>query len=139
MAENQVLSIDPGREKCGLAIVHKEQGVIYKTIVATTELAATTACLAANYRITTMIIGNSTTSKAAQEELKALKINGQKITLIPVDEYRSTDDARRRYWQDHPPKGLKRLIPTSLQVPPVPVDDYAAVILAERYFADTDT
>ena len=135
MTAEIVLAVDPGREKCGLAVVHKEQGVICKTIIATTDLAATTASLAVNYKLATVIIGNSTTSRTAQAELAAISVNGQNITLIPISEYRSTDEARKRYWRDNPPQGLKRLIPTGMQTPPVPVDDYAAVILAERYFA----
>lgn len=131
-----VVAIDPGREKCGLAVVHKEQGIIYKTIIATPGLAAAAANLAATYKLTTVVIGSSTTSATAQAELNAIRVNDHKLTLIPVNEYRSTDEARKRYWRDNPPQGLKRLIPTSLQVPPVPVDDYAAVILAERYFSN---
>lgn len=135
MLTDMVLSVDPGREKCGIAIVHKQEGIIYKVIVATAELAATVESLATTYNLTTIIIGNSTTSRTAQNDLRAISVKGQKITLVPVNEYRSTDQARKRYWLDNPPKGLRRLIPTTLQVPPVPVDDYAAVILAERYFA----
>lgn len=131
-----VVAIDPGREKCGLAVVHKEQGIIYKTIIATPGLAVAAANLAVTYKLTTVIIGNSTTSVTARAELDAIRVNGHKLTLIPINEYRSTDEARKRYWRDNPPRGLKRLIPTTLQVPPVPVDDYAAVILAERYFAN---
>ncbi|WP_434133660.1 pre-16S rRNA-processing nuclease YqgF [Sporomusa sphaeroides] len=136
MAEDMVVAIDPGREKCGLAVVHKEQGIICKTIIATSGLAVATANLAATYKLTTVVIGSSTTSVTARVELDAIRVNGHKLTLIPVNEYRSTDEARKRYWMDNPPRGLKRLIPTTLQVPPVPVDDYAAVILAERYFAN---
>ncbi|HKM17981.1 MAG TPA: pre-16S rRNA-processing nuclease YqgF, partial [Limnochordia bacterium] len=33
----------------------------------------------------------------------------------------------------HPPRGWRRLLPVSLQTPPVPIDDYVAVILAQRY------
>ena len=33
------------------------------------------------------------------------------------------------------PRGLRRLLPTSMQVPPVPVDDFVAVILGTRYLA----
>ena len=131
-----VVAIDPGREKCGLAVVHKEQGIIYKTIIATPGLAAAAADLAVVYKLTTVVIGNSTTSVTARAELDAIRVNGRRLTLIPINEYRSTDEARKRYWQDNPPRGLKRLIPTTLQVPPVPVDDYAAVILAERYFTN---
>jgi RNase H-fold protein (predicted Holliday junction resolvase) len=136
VAEDMVVAIDPGREKCGLAVVHKEQGIICKTIIATPGLAVAAANLAATYKLTTVIIGSSTTSATARAELDAIHVNGHKLTLIPVNEYRSTDEARKRYWRDNPPQGLKRLIPTTLQVPPVPVDDYAAVILAERYFAN---
>lgn len=134
MPKDMVLSVDPGREKCGVAIVHKQEGIIYKSIIATAELATTVEALATAYNLTTVIIGNSTTSRTAQLGLKKITVKGQKITLVPINEYRSTDQARKRYWLDNPPKGLMRLIPTSLQVPPVPVDDYAAVILAERYF-----
>ncbi len=131
-----VVAIDPGREKCGLAVVHKEQGIICKTIIATPRLAAAAANLVATYKLTTVVIGSSTTSVTARAELDAIRVNGHKLTLIPINEYRSTDEARKRYWRDNPPRGLKRLLPTTLQVPPVPVDDYAAVILAERYFAN---
>ena len=136
MQQEVVLAIDPGREKCGIAVVHREQGILYKAVVLTGELAATAAALAEKYRLTTSIVGNSTSSRAARKEIGALTVQGEKLTIIPVDEYRSTDQARKRYWADHPPQGFKRLLPTGMQVPPVPVDDYAAVVLAERYFAE---
>jgi len=45
--------------------------------------------------------------------------------------------ARERYWEDNPPRGLARLIPLGLRVPPRPVDDYAALIIAERLLEQT--
>lgn len=136
MQQEVVLAVDPGREKCGIAVVHRTQGILYKAVVLTGELAAAAAALAAQYRLATAIVGNSTSSRAARQELGALTVQGEKLTIIPVDEYRSTDQARKRYWADHPPQGFRRLLPTGMQVPPVPVDDYAAVVLAERYFAE---
>ena len=53
-----------------------------------------------------------------------------------VDEYRTTDEARKLYWKIHPPRGLWRLVPTTMRVPPVPVDDLVAVILARRYLGN---
>jgi RNase H-fold protein (predicted Holliday junction resolvase) len=129
-----VLAIDPGREKCGIAVVHKEQGLIYKTIITTAELFTTVNKLAAVHKLTTVIIGDGTTTHTAQTALATITVNGQGLKVIPVNEYRSTDEARKLYWVNNPPRGLKRLIPTSMQVPPVPVDDFVAVILAERYF-----
>ncbi|CQR70568.1 hypothetical protein SOV_40940 [Sporomusa ovata DSM 2662] len=134
MAQNIVIAIDPGREKCGIAVVHKEQGVIYKTIAATVDLSGVVTTLATTHNVFTAVIGDRTTSHAAQATLTGIKVNGQKITIIPVNEHHSTDEARKRYWVEHPPKGFKRLLPTTMQVPPGPVDDYVAVILAERYF-----
>ena len=134
MSDELVLAIDPGREKCGLAVVHKEQGLLYKTIIATGELPQTVASLAADHSLTTIVIGDGTTTQTAQTVLAAVSVNGQSLTVIPVNEYRSTDEARVRYWHSHPPRGLKRLLPTGMLVPPVPVDDFVAVILAERYF-----
>lgn len=135
MAQDTVVAIDPGREKCGVAVVHKKQGVIYKTIIKTDELVKSVTNLATTYELTTAVIGDRTTSHTAQTALAGIEVAGQKVSIIPVNEHRSTDEARKRYWLDHPPTGLKRLLPTTMQVPPGPVDDYVAVILAERYFA----
>ncbi|QDR82053.1 pre-16S rRNA-processing nuclease YqgF [Sporomusa termitida] len=135
MPADRVLAIDPGREKCGLAVVHREQGLIDKTIIATVDLPDRVATLAAAHNLTTVIIGDGTTTQTAQAVLAAITVKGQRLTIVPVNEYRSTDEARVRYWRCHPPRGLKRLLPTGMLVPPVPVDDFVAVILAERYFS----
>lgn len=47
----------------------------------------------------------------------------------------STLEARDRYWTMYPNRGLQRLIPLGLRVPPRPVDDIVAILLIERYFA----
>ena len=135
MAQDMVIAIDPGREKCGIAVVHKVQGVIYKTIIATADLVRVVTTLATTHKVFTAVIGDRTTSHAAQAALTGIRVSEQRVTVIPVNEHCSTDEARKRYWIEHPPKGFKRLLPTTMQVPPGPVDDYVAVILAERYFA----
>jgi hypothetical protein len=50
-----------------------------------------------------------------------------------VDEHLSSVEARSRYLDDHKPRGIARLIPKGMRTPPEPIDDYAAVVLAERY------
>ena len=52
-----------------------------------------------------------------------------------IGEAHSTEEARRLYWKIHPPQGLRRLLPLGLQVPPVPLDGYAAVVQVRRYLA----
>lgn len=136
--EEMVIAVDPGREKCGIAIVHSTQGARYQKVIETLALTEKIANLAIAYSVYTVVLGNKTSSRAALEALNTIIINGHKLNIVTVDEHLSTDEARKRYWQANPPKGLKRLIPVTLQVPPVPVDDYVAVILAERYFKKSE-
>ena len=75
-------------------------------------------------------MGNGTTSRAAEATIRE---NLPDIPVEIVDEYRTTDDARRAYWKANPPTGWRRFFPTSMQVPPEPVDDFVAVLLAQRY------
>ncbi|MFA6850454.1 MAG: pre-16S rRNA-processing nuclease YqgF [Selenomonadaceae bacterium] len=125
-----ILAIDPGRDKCGFAALQDDGGVLKQKVICTAELAAVVQAAVCKYHPTALIIGNGTTSKAAQ---KIIKQTVPDLRLIVVDEYRTTDDAKKRYWLVHPPKGWRRLLPVTMQVPPVPVDDFVAVMLAERY------
>ena len=56
--------------------------------------------------------------------------------IVLINEYRTTDEARKLYFQENPPKGWKKLIPLGMQVPPVPVDDYAAIVIGRKYLKD---
>jgi hypothetical protein len=60
---------------------------------------------------------------------------GCPLEPVLVDEHRSSEQGRRRYFRDNPPRGWRRLLPVGLQTPPRAYDDYVAVILAERYLA----
>lgn len=132
--EEIVIAVDPGREKCGVALVRKDKRVLHQAVIETSNMAGKVAQLASVHNVSTIVIGNRTSSREARQALAQISVAGRPLRVIPVDEHRTTDAARRRYWRENPPRGLKRLIPTTMQVPPVPVDDYAAVILAERYF-----
>ena len=50
------------------------------------------------------------------------------IPVVIVDETNTTLDARRRYYDENPPKGLLRLLPRGLLVPSAPLDGYAALL-----------
>lgn len=55
------------------------------------------------------------------------------LKVVAVEERNSTLEARALYWQEKPPRGWRRVLPLSLQEPPEPVDDFAAVVLARRF------
>ena len=132
--EQIIIAVDPGKEKCGIAVVHKEQGVLLQQVIPTRDLNPIVEQLLVKYQSSQVVIGDRTSSQEAKEKLEQLSIAGERLQVIFIDEHRSTDQARERYWQENPPRGMKRFIPTTMQVPPRPVDDYVAVILAERYF-----
>lgn len=135
MVEELVIAIDPGRDKCGVAVVHRTRGVLGREVTKTSEAVQRAAQLLDSYDLSIIVLGNSTSSRHLKRQLEGIQTApGKQIEIALVNEYRSTDEARIRYWSENPPRGIKRLIPLSMQVPPVPVDDYAAVILAERYF-----
>ncbi len=125
-----VAAIDPGREKCGVAVVAENGDVLEQSVVATERLADEMAARVRRFSPERILLGNGTTSRAAETAIREAL---PEIPVEIVDEYRTTDDARRAYWKAHPPTGWRRFLPTGMQVPPVPVDDFVAVLLAQRY------
>ena len=125
-----VAAIDPGREKCGVAIVAENGEVLEQSVVATVWLADEMAERVRRFSPERILLGNGTTSRAAEATIRE---NLPDIHVEIVDEYRTTDDARCAYWKANPPTGWRRFFPTSMQVPPEPVDDFVAVLLAQRY------
>lgn len=126
------LAVDPGREKCGVAVVSKNAGVLWQAVLPTESTVSKVAELSKDYHSDVILVGNGTSSQTMQRQLQE-EFADTSIIVQTVNEYRTTDLAKIRYWQDNPPRGWRCLLPTSMQVPPVPVDDYVAIILAERY------
>ncbi|MBE9129419.1 MULTISPECIES: Holliday junction resolvase RuvX [unclassified Coleofasciculus] len=126
-----ILGFDPGRDKCGLAVIGKEQQLLYHQVVPSGEAIATMQNLWKQFPIETIVMGNQTTAKSWKQKISSdLPIT---VPIILVDERYSTLEARDRYWQMYPPKGLQRLIPQGMRQPPRPIDDIVAILLIERY------
>jgi len=125
-----VLAVDPGRDKCGIAVVRADGEALAQEIIPVVELGARAQALRRSYEIAVIVIGDRTGSDTA---LEALESALPEIETVTVDEHRSSEEARRLYFRHHPPRGWRRLLPLTLQTPPRPCDDYVAVILARRY------
>ena len=130
----RVLAIDPGRDKCGIALVDRTQGVLQQSVVSARQLIHSVEQWSKQFSCSVVIVGNKTASKQVLERLALLQLENKVESIITVEEHKSTEEARRRYWQTHPPAGWRRLIPQGLLFPPCAIDDFAAIILAERYF-----
>ena len=123
-----IMGIDPGRDKCGVAVLTAAGEIRYQRVVETAELGDVIKRLSAEHEIELVILGNGTTHKAAASLVEA---SGLQIKV--VDEKHTTEEARREYWKKNPPRGWRKLLPTTMQVPPEPVDVIVAEILVRRH------
>jgi RNase H-fold protein (predicted Holliday junction resolvase) len=126
-----VLAVDPGRHKCGLAVVQPTGAVSHREVVDVGHVAAACARLRSAYSIEVLVLGDRT---AAEDVRDAVMAACPGLRVATVDEHGTSEAGRRRFLDDHPPRGLGRLVPPGLRSPAQPYDDYAAVILAERYW-----
>ena len=119
-----VVGIDPGRN-VGVAFVQPDGRLERALIITLDQLTALNIPLDA-----TLVVGGGTGSKPVQAALRQ-----RRLDFIVLDEQGTSLEARSLYFRDHPPRGLKRLIPQGLWWPPRPLDDYAAYAIALRYLA----
>ena len=125
-----LLGFDPGRDKCGLAVMGLDRKLYDHQVVPAAEAIATIQSLCQQFPISSIVMGDQTTAKSWQQQLsQALAA----MPIVLVDERYSSLEARDRYWQMYPPQGLSRLLPKGFRQPPRPVDDIVAILLIERY------
>lgn len=125
-----ILGFDPGRLKCGLAIMGIDRTIFYHKVIEAETVLATVQELCLAYPVSLIVIGNQTSSKEWKRQLSELP---ESRTIVLVDERNSTLEARDRYWQMYPPNGLRKLVPQALRRIPQPIDDIVAILLIERY------
>ncbi len=125
----RVLAIDPGRKKCGLAVVSSSSGILDRMVVPCEEFSRTVRDLYDKHRPQVVLLGSSTGSKPIGSVLR----KDLKVEPMLVDEKHTTELAKLRYFKEFPPRGFWRLVPVGLQTPPTCYDDFAAVVMAERY------
>ncbi|MBD2194498.1 MULTISPECIES: pre-16S rRNA-processing nuclease YqgF [Calothrix] len=129
--EAVILGFDPGRDKCGLAVIGIDRQLHYHEVVPANEAIATIEKLRQRFAVSLMVMGDQTTAKQWKKRLNQELAEPLNIAL--VDERYSTLEARDRYWQMYPPKGLTKLLPQGMRQPPRPIDDIVAILLIERY------
>ena len=125
-----IVSVDPGREKCGIAVVDSSGTVLKRKVVTTISVIDNLLELTEKYSDDKILIGSGTNSKTIKKRIIDSIPN---IPIDIVDETHSTEIARKLYFKEYPPKGIFKIIPIGLQIPPVPYDDFAAVVLAKKY------
>lgn len=127
-----ILGFDPGRDKCGLAVMVPGEAPLFCQVVPTAEVLGYLETLIHRWSPRCLVLGNQTTAQQWLQQLQGLQ-NRFALPIQLVDERYSTVEARDRYWDLYPPQGWQRLIPRGMRTPPRPVDDIVALILIERY------
>ncbi len=129
--EEIIIAIDPGSKKCGYAVVNSNLSVLRREVTSIEGIIKTIEDSFNVYKIDEIILGNGTNYKNIE---KRLKNHFPELKIILIEEEFSTLEARKKYFEAHPPRGIFKLIPLSLRVPPCYYDDFVAVLLAEKYF-----
>jgi len=133
--EEIIIAIDPGSKKCGYAVVNSNLSVLQREVTSTEEIIKIIEGSFNVYKIDKIILGNGTNYKSIEESLKN---QFPELRIILIEEEFSTLEARKKYFEAHPPRGIFKLIPLSLRVPPCYYDDFVAVLLAEKYFKNSE-
>ncbi len=131
-AADFIIAIDPGREKCGIAVLTAAGAPVERDITPTSDLPTALKALLRKHPNSHVVIGDGTSSEQAQAAIvRAIP----ELELATVPEGYSTERALERWRDVTTLTGWRRLLPRSLRFPPGPIDDFAAWILAEDYLA----
>ena len=126
---SKVISIDPGKSKCGLVLADISEKKVYQAIVLKSELLENyIGDLNAFEDISKIIIGNGTTSKDIIN-----KVNFLKKEIITFEERNTTYRAKARYFELFPIGSIKFLIPREFFLLNKNLDAISALIILEDY------
>ena len=126
---SRLISIDPGKYKCGLVLAEISEKKVHKAIILKSELLADyVRNLNNSENITKIIIGNGTTSREIKEKLKFYKKE-----IITFEEKNTTYRAKARYFELFPIRGLRFLIPREIFLLNKNLDAISALIILEDY------
>jgi len=120
-----IVAIDPGRN-VGVAFVADDGRLLARRILEPAALANLEVPEGAR-----LLVGDGTGSEAV---VALLERRGLAPEMVP--EAGTSLEARALYFQANEPRGLARLVPVGLRVPPGLIDDYAAYAIALRWLRE---
>ena len=125
----RVVTIDPGKSKCGLVLAEISEKKVYKAIILKSELLENyLRNLITVEDIEQIILGNGTTSGEVREKLHFFKKE-----IITFEEKNTTYRAKARYFELFPISGLQFLVPREIFILNKNLDAISALIILEDY------
>ena len=126
---SRVITIDPGKSKCGLVLAEISEKKVHKAIILKSQLLKDyVRNLIAAEDISQIIIGNGTSSVENKEKLYFFKKE-----IITFEEKNTTYRAKARYFELFPIRGLKFLMPREVFILNKNLDAVSALIILEDY------
>ena len=125
----KLISIDPGKFKCGLVFAELSEKKVYKAIIIESVLINEyIRNLNKVEDISKIIIGNGTTSGFIREKLDFFEKE-----IITFEEKNTTYRAKARYFEFFPIRGFKFFIPREVFILNKNLDAISALIILEDY------
>lgn len=133
---SELLALDPGRDKIGAAVLSFAGSEKEKTIIKKNVLLDHLNEIFNHYQIKEIVIGNGT----GAEELREIVTGAYpKMKISLIEEKYTTEEAQARYLAEKPmsnyEKLLRKIVNWKLKKP---LDDYAALIIGEKYLEKLD-
>ncbi len=126
----RVITIDPGKSKCGIVLAEISEKKVYKAIILNSELLENyVRNIIAADDISQIIIGNGTSSREIRKKLYFFKKE-----IITFEEKNTTYRAKARYFELFPISGLKFLMPREVFILNKNLDAISALIILEDYY-----
>ncbi len=126
---SRVITIDPGKSKCGLVLAEITEKKVYEAIIVKSEtLENYVRKLITTEKISQIIIGNGTTNREIKE-----KLNFFEKEIITFEEKNTTYRAKARYFELFPINGLKFLMPREVFILNKNLDAISALIILEDF------
>ena len=125
----KVITIDPGKSKCGLVLAEISEKKVYKAIIVKSESLGDYIRNLNNVEdISKVIVGNGTRSNEIIQKLDFFKKE-----IIIFEEKNTTFRAKSRYFELFPIRGFKFLIPREVFILNKNLDAISALIILEDY------
>ena len=126
----KLLSIDPGKYKCGLVLAELSEKKVYEAMIVKSEFIENhVRNLISSEEVSQIIIGNGTTSFEIRKKLYFFKKE-----IITFEEKNTTFRAKSRYFELFPISGLRFLIPREVFILNKNLDAISALIILEDYY-----
>ena len=125
----KLITIDPGKSKCGLVLAEISEKKVYEAIILKSELLEDyVRNLDIIEDISKIIIGNGTTSREIRKKLDFFKKE-----IITFEEKNTTYRAKARYFELFPISGFKLIVPREIFIINKNLDAISALIILEDY------